>query len=81
MTIYDAIGLTAPAMFLYAYLMVSIGKWTSKMARFHLLNLLGAITMLVSLSYNFNLPTTILEVIWGAISIYGMVKAAKLKRA
>ncbi len=78
-TFYDLIGLTAPAMFLFAYLMVSIGKWTSNMLRFHLLNLLGAIAMLISLSHNWNLPTAVLECFWGVISVYGMVKAIKHK--
>ena len=77
MTLYDAIGLTAPAMFLYAYFMVSTGRWTSAMPRFHLLNLLGAVTMLISLLHSWNLPMFVLECCWGSISVYGLIKAPR----
>jgi hypothetical protein len=80
-SMYDVIGLMAPAMFLYAYLMVSIGRWSSSNVWFHLLNLLGALLIMVSLSHDFNLPVFVLEICWGAISIYGMVKAVKHKEA
>ena len=78
-TLYDVIGLTAPAMFLYAYLMVSIGRWSSSNLWFHLLNLLGAVAILVSLAHDFNLPVFILEICWGTISVYGIVKARRGK--
>ena len=71
------IGLTAPAMFLYAYLMVCIGRWSSSNLWFHLLNLLGALIILVSLSHDFNLPVFVLELCWGTISIYGIMKARR----
>jgi len=77
-TLYDVVGLSGPAMFLYAYLMVCIGRWRSTVMKFHLLNLLGAFAILFSLSHDFNLPVFVLEICWGAISIYGMVKARRL---
>lgn len=77
MTINDLIGLAAPVLFLYAYAMVSLGRWTPEMLRFHLLNFFGAAAILVSLLTHFNLPVFILETCWGAISVYGILKALK----
>jgi len=77
MNLYDAIGLTAPAMFVYAYAMVSLGRWHGGMMRFHVLNLLGALAILFSLTQSFNLPVLVLECCWGLISLYGMVRALK----
>ena len=74
------IGLLAPILFLVAYAMISLGKWSAEMLRFHILNLLGAVALLVSLIEQWNLPVCILETCWGAISIYGIVKTLK-KRA
>lgn len=74
------IGLLAPVLFLVAYAMISLGKWSAEMLRFHVLNLLGAIALLLSLTEQWNLPVCILETCWGAISVYGIIKVLK-KRA
>lgn len=74
------IGLLAPVLFLVAYAMISLGKWSAEMLRFHVLNLLGAIALLLSLTEQWNLPVCILESCWGAISVYGIIKVLK-KRA
>lgn len=71
------IGLMAPVLFLVAYAMISLGKWSADMLRFQVLNLLGAIALLLSLTEQWNLPVCILETCWGAISIYGIVKTLR----
>ena len=77
LTLVGIIGLTAPVLFLYAYAMVSLGRWQSTMLRFHVLNFIGAILLLISLTEQWNLPVCILESCWGLISVYGMVKALR----
>lgn len=72
-----ALGILAPAMFLYAYAMVSLGRWQSTMLRFHVLNLLGALLILLTLIEQWNLPVLILECCWAAISLYGIAKARR----
>ena len=76
----DIIGLTAPVLFLFAYAMISLGKWQAESLRFQVMNFLGAIAILISLSKDFNLPVCILECCWGAISVYGIVKALKARK-
>jgi hypothetical protein len=74
-SIIDIIGLTAPVLFLFAYAMISMGKWQAESMRFQLLNFLGAVAILISLTKDFNLPVFILEICWGTISVYGIRKA------
>ncbi|MDX2095155.1 MAG: hypothetical protein SFW64_04370 [Alphaproteobacteria bacterium] len=76
----DLIGLAAPVLFLFAYAMISIGRWQAESLRFQLMNFFGAIAILISLSKDFNLPVFILEICWGAISVYGIVKALRARR-
>lgn len=68
-------GLIAPVLFLYAYAMVSAGKWPSTAIKFHVLNLLGGAFILLSLLQQWNLAVCILECCWCSISAYGIVKA------
>ncbi len=75
------LGSVAPVLFVYAYAMVSLGKWTPGMLRFHALNLVGALLVLLSLSEQWNLAICLLEGAWASISVYGMAKALKVKRA
>lgn len=77
--IIDMIGMTAPVLFLFAYAMISMGKWQAESLRFQMLNFLGAVAILISLTKDFNLPVFILELCWGAISIYGIYKALRAR--
>lgn len=79
LSLIQCIGLSAPPMFLYAYAMVSLGRWRSTELRFHLLNLIGAVFILISLIEQWNLPMFILECAWGTISLYGCIKALRLR--
>ncbi len=80
-TIIDVIGLCAPALFLFAYAMISIGKWQAEWLRFQSMNFIGAVAILVSLTKDFNLPVCILESCWGLISLYGIIKALRKRNA
>lgn len=48
---------------------------------FNVANFLGAALLTVSLTVNFNLPTMVLEVVWMAIALFGVVKALIARRA
>jgi hypothetical protein len=78
-TTIDIIGLTAPVLFLFAYAMISFGRWKPETLRFQVMNFLGAVAILISLTKDWNLPVFILEICWGAISVYGIVKALKVR--
>ena len=48
---------------------------------FNVSNLVGAALLTVSLTVNYNLPTMVLEVVWMAIAIFGIIKALKARNA
>jgi hypothetical protein len=70
-------SLIAPLLFLYAYGMVSLGRWPSTAMKFHVLNLAGGVLILLSLTVQWNLPVFILEICWCSISAYGMFQALR----
>lgn len=75
--IFNAIGLVGPAMFLWAYLQLSLGNWNATMRMPHVLNLIGAVAVMISLTHRMNLPTFALELCWAAISVYGIAKSQR----
>ena len=46
---------------------------------FNVSNFVGAALLTVSLTVNYNLPTMVLEVVWMAIAIFGILKAMKTR--
>ena len=47
---------------------------------FNVSNFVGAALLTVSLTVSYNLPTMVLEVVWMAIAIFGILKALKTRR-
>jgi E3 ubiquitin-protein ligase DOA10 len=80
MSAIGILGLSAPVLFLYAYAMLSFGRWGVHSLKYHLLNFLGAVFILISLIEQWNLAVCILEACWGAISVAGMVKAVRARK-
>ena len=77
MTIYDGIGLSGVALILVAYTLLQIEKIDPKAVAYSTLNLVGALLILVSLYFSFNLASFIIEIAWLVISGYGLVKALR----
>lgn len=75
MTLPDFIGLIGVAMILFAYAGVQSGRLPSEDWRFSAVNGLGAVLILVSLYFTFNLASFVIEVFWLLISGYGLWKA------
>ena len=47
---------------------------------FNVSNFVGAALLTVSLTVNYNLPTMVLEVVWMAIAIFGIIKALRMQK-
>lgn len=77
--IANPIGLIGVAMILIAYYLLSVGTWRGESIRFQFLNFLGAILILYSLFFHWNLSSVVIEIAWIIISVIGMLKT-KLKR-
>lgn len=78
---YDWVGFAGTFMILAAFFLLQAGRLQGRGLAYQLLNLLGAGGVLVSLWGKFNAPVFVLELAWMLISIYGIVHAARLRRA
>jgi predicted membrane protein len=73
MDIYQWIGFIGMVFVVIAYLFLQTNKYTIRSLQYQLLNLVGAILLLISLFVHFNLGSFIIEVFWIIITIYGIV--------
>lgn len=79
MTLYDGIGLLGVALILIAYGLLQLEKIDPKTVIYSALNFIGALLILVSLYFAFNLASFIIEIAWLAISGFGLWKALRRK--
>jgi predicted membrane protein len=80
MDIYQWAGFVGMLFVVIAYLFLQINKYTIKSLEYQLLNLIGAILLLISLFVHFNLGSFIIEVFWIIITAYGIVVNIKDKK-
>jgi len=74
-TLYDILGIGGVAIILMAYLLLQLEKLSVKDWRYSAVNGLGALLILISLFFSFNLASFIIEIAWLLISIFGLFKA------
>ncbi|WP_409454873.1 CBU_0592 family membrane protein [Malaciobacter marinus] len=65
---------------LVMYLSLQTDKISSNSLIYSLLNALGALLILISLYFQFNLSAFIIEFFWLVISLYGLYKNLKNKK-
>lgn len=78
--IYQIIGFVGMLFIVWAYFLLQAGKNGIDSLYYQLLNLIGAVLLLISLFVHFNLGSFIIEVFWIIITVYGMYKNYKLKK-
>ncbi len=74
-TFYDILGVGGVIVILIAYLLLQLEKLSVLDWRYSAANGLGAILILISLYFSFNLASFIIEIAWLLISIFGLFKA------
>lgn len=79
MTLYDIVGIVGVGFVLISYLLLQLDRIEPKSVSYSLLNLAGAILILISLYVTFNLASFIIEISWLLISGYGLIKALRLR--
>jgi hypothetical protein len=73
--LYDVIGFAGVAVIVAAYF-TNQQRWlSSEDWRFPFANLVGAALILISLFFEWNLPSVVIEIFWIAISLYGIAKS------
>ncbi len=71
---YDFVGNIGVFLILFAYLFLQLDKINSQSVRFSLLNAFGALSILISLYFKFNLSAFIIELFWLLISLVGIIR-------
>ncbi len=70
--IAHGIGLLGMLCVVFAFHKTVSGQWAGQSVEFNLLNLVGAILLLISLYFHFNLGSVIIEIFWIAIALKGL---------
>jgi predicted membrane protein len=78
---YDLVGNVGVALMVLAYLLLQAEKLRSSDLSYSLMNGVGALLVLISLLYRFNLSAFLVEAFWLLISIYGLIKFVARPRA
>ena len=81
MTFADFVGVMGAATIVVAYFLLQTGRIDARSIVFSAANGLGAAAILFSLVFDFNLSAFAIEAFWLAISIYGIVRAVRRRRA
>jgi hypothetical protein len=69
---FDLVGFIGVLLIVFAYLLLQLDKLPSSSPRYSLLNAAGALLIIVSLIFSFNLSAFIVEVFWFLISLLGL---------
>jgi hypothetical protein len=70
----NIVGLIGSAVLVVAFAYSNLSR-SMNLVLFNLLNLAGAVALIVSLLVHFNIASMILEIVWAAIALFGMVRA------
>ena len=74
MSWYDILGTLGVAVIIFTYVLLQIERVRSDQLIYSLLNAIGAALILVSLYFDFNFPSVVVEFFWLVISLFGIGK-------
>jgi len=76
---YDILGTLGVGVIILTYVLLQIERIRSGQVIYSLLNAIGALLILISLCYSFNLPSFIVEFFWLLISVFGIARTLRRK--
>jgi len=76
LTPVDALGVVGVLLILIAYAGATSGKLDARRAPALLLNLAGALLILLSLYFDFNLSAVLMEGAWALVAVIGLIRLA-----
>ena len=71
---YDILGTLGVAIIVLTYILLQTERVRSDQLAYSLMNAVGAALILISLYFDFNLPSVVVEVFWLLISLFGIGK-------
>lgn len=75
------IGYLGVVVVLITYGLLATGRLSNHDWRYPVLNIVGTLGIAYSILYEWNLPSMVSQLVWIAISIVGIMRIAKQKRA
>tara|TARA_B110000503_G_scaffold83460_1_gene127359 strand:+ start:74252 stop:74521 length:270 start_codon:yes stop_codon:yes gene_type:complete len=72
--IIDTIGMLGTLLVVGAYYLLQLERADPRGLTYNLMNLLGAVLLLISLYFHFNLASFVIEIFWIAASLIGLWK-------
>ena len=78
---FDLVGNIGVLLMVVAYLLLQLEKLSSSALSYLLLNAIGAVLVIVSLMFRFNLSAFFMEAFWLLISLYGLTKSLFSRRS
>jgi len=78
---FDLLGNIGVLLMVIAYLLLQLEKLSSSATSYLLLNTVGAVFVIISLTFRFNLSAFLMEAFWLLISVYGLMKPLFSRRA
>ena len=78
---FDLIGNVGVLLMVVAYLLLQLEKLSGSALSYLLLNAVGAVLVMISLMFRFNLSAFLMEGFWLLISLYGLAKPLLSRRA
>jgi hypothetical protein len=78
---FDLVGNIGVLLMVVAYLLLQLEKLSSSAVSYLLLNAVGAVLVIISLMFRFNLSAFLMEAFWLLISLYGLAKPLFARRS
>ena len=79
--LFDAIGMLGVFIILAVYSLVQLDKMDVKGLFYSIINAVGAVFILISLTVTFNMASFVIECAWLVISLFGIFQALKRARS
>ncbi|MFN2491977.1 MAG: hypothetical protein ABR501_03730 [Pyrinomonadaceae bacterium] len=76
---FDLVGNIGVLLMVIAYLLLQLEKMSSAAVSYLSLNAAGAVMVIVSLMFRFNLSAFLMEAFWLLISLYGLTRSFSTK--
>src|SRR3954452_2595092 len=78
--LYELAGFAGATIIVVAYFAVTLGRLNALDWRFPAANVLGSLLILVSLWFEWNFPSVVIEIFWALISLVGLVRSLAERR-
>jgi membrane-associated HD superfamily phosphohydrolase len=78
---FDLVGNVGVLLMVVAYLLLQLEKVSGSAVSYLVLNAVGAVLVILSLKFRFNLSAFLMEAFWLVISLYGLTRPLFAKRS